>query len=259
MQDQLKELIAQHAQQMHSLGTLSETHAQKLQDGATQSQATHDLGDLTHTLETVVQSGSALATENRMVQAQLADLRTQTQAQEQAIAEMSAHISALTESTRHDSQTGALNLDGLHETLRSETARLQRSRHKPTHTISLAALEIDQFEQLPPAIQGAALAHLARITRSTLRPQDNLGRVTAHGFVVVFPGTEPAEAAQALARLQNELSQSTLHYEEQKFNLSFSAGVIAAQPDAPPSESFARAALACEQAQRMGTARISIQ
>ena len=259
MQDQLKDLLTQHAQQMQSLGTLSEKHAQKLQDCATQIQATHDLGDLTQTLETVVQSGSALATENRMVQAQLADLRSQTQAQEKAIAEMSAHISALTESTRHDSQTGALNLDGLHETLRSETARLYRTRNQPTHTISLAALEIDHFDQLPASIQGAALAHLARITRSTLRPQDNLGRVTPHGFVVVFPGTEPSEAAQALARLQTELNQSPLHDDDQKFNLNFCAGVVAARPDAPPSESFARAAAACEQAQHMGTARISIQ
>lgn len=258
-QEQLKDLLGQHAQQMHSLGNLSTNHAQKLQDCATQIQATYELGDLASTLETVVQSGSALATENRLVQAQLADLRAQTQAQEQAIEKMSAHISALSESTRHDSQTGALNLDGLHETLHSETARLQRSRSQHTNTISLAALEIDDFNLLPPEVQAATLAHLARLTRSTLRPQDNLGRVTAHGFVVVFPGTEPAEAAQALARLQTELSQSPLLHDDLKYNLSFSAGIIATPKGASPSESFTLAAAACEQAQHMGKARIFIQ
>lgn len=259
VQEQLKDLIAQHAQQLQSLGKLSDNHAHKLQECATQIQATHDLGDLASTLQAVVQSGSALATENRLVQAQLADLRAQTQAQAQAIAEMSAHISALSESTRHDSQTGALNLDGLHEALHSETARLKRARHHQTDTISLAALEIDDFAALPPNLRGAALAHLARLTRSTLRPQDNLGRVTLHGFVIVFPSTAPAEAAQALARLQSELSHSPLQHEDQKISLSFSAGVIAADIESAPTESFARAADACQQAQRMGKARITIQ
>ena len=256
MQEQLKELLAQHAQQMARLGHLSEHHVQTLQACASQISATQDLGDLATTLQTVVQSGSALVSENRQVQAQLQDLREQTLAQEQAIAQMSSHIHALSQSTRHDTDTGALNLDGLHETLHSETARVQRQRHPHSTTISLAALEIDQLSNLPPPVGHAALTHLARLARNQLRPQDALGRVTAQGFVVVFPGTEPAHAAQALARLQQQLQQQPLRHEDSKYPLSFSAGVIAAPAQASPSEAFTLAAQACAQAQRMGAARI---
>ena len=258
-QEQLKELLALHAQQMAKLSQRSDTHASELQTCAEQLQAAHELGDLAQALQAVVHSGSALATENRMVQAQLSDLRAQALAQEQALAAMSEHIAALTNSTRHDSDTGALNLDGLHETFASEAARAQRRRTTHTPTISVAALEIDHWDQLPLHLKNPALVHLARLARSNLRPQDALGRVTPQGFAIVFPNTEPAEAAQALARLQSQLQSTKLVQDEHKHNLSFSAGVIASPAESTAAEAFAQAAKACEQAQHMGTSRITIQ
>lgn len=255
---QLKELLGQHTVQMASLGKLSERHSNALSECAQQIQQAQDLGDLTSVLEAVVQSGSALATENRLVQAQLADLRAQNEAQEQSIEKLSSDLALIYDASRHDPMTSALNLHGLHETLQTEAARHRRG----AQSMSLAVLGIDDLQTLCASSDEqcapAALMHLARLIRSTLRPQDALGRVSESSFAVVFPDTSAPQAAQALARLQVELSQRPLLHADLKLPLSFSAGVIAVSGLDTPAQTIARAIAAHEHAQVLGNHRIAI-
>lgn len=256
--EQLKSLLAEHAKQMASLGKLSENHSQALTNCAQQIQQAQDLGDLTPVLQAVVHSGSALATENRIVQAQLADLRAQTQAQEAQIEALSHALLGVEDSTRNDPETGALNAQGLQEALLTEAARNQRQ----AQPITLAALHIDQLAALEaengPQAKTAALVHLARLVRATLRPQDAIGRIREQQFVILFPATVATQAAQALARLQQELSQRPLLLDDRAVPLSFSAGVIALSGMDTPAEAVQRALQACEQAQRMGLGRVAL-
>lgn len=256
--DQLKALLAAHTAQLSSLGKLSESHAQALTTCAQQIQQAQDLGDLTVVLESVVQSGSALATESRIAQAQMEDLRAQNQAQELALERLAGTLSLVEDSTRHDPETGALNTLGLQEALLAEAARSQRHQQ----STSLAALQLDELDarqtQAGMGATSAALVHLARLVRSTLRPQDALARLGAHQFALLFPETEATQAAQALARLQKEFSERPLIFEEQSASLNFSAGVIATRPSETPMEAIRRAHQACEQAQRMGKARVAL-
>ncbi|MBQ0131990.1 MAG: hypothetical protein KBT18_07420, partial [Comamonas sp.] len=60
------------------------------------------------------------------------------------------------------------------------------------------------------------------------------------------------------ARLQTALSQRPLLHQEQLLPLSFSAGVIQARSSYTPQEVLSQATQACEQAQRMGTARVAL-
>lgn len=255
---QLKDLLSQHTAQMASLGKLSEHHANALSECAQQIQQAQDLGDLTSVLEAVVQSGSALATENRLVQAQLADLRAQNEAQEQSIEKLSSDLALVSDASRHDPLTSALNLHGLHETLQAEAARHRRG----AQSMSLAVLGIDNIQSLRDSSDEhcapAALTHLARIVRSTLRPQDALGRVSESSFALLFPDTTAPQAAQALARLQQELSQRPLLHADVKHPLSFSAGVITVSGLDTPAHAIARAIAAHEHAQLLGHHRISI-
>jgi diguanylate cyclase len=259
---QLKTLLAQHAQQLSSLGQHSDSHAQALQSCAAQIQQSQDLGDLAAVLEAVVQSGSALATENRIALAQLEDLREQNQRQEQAIETLGQTLSQVEDSTRHDPETGALNPTGLQEALQVEAAR-NRRHLQPTSLASLAidppaapwgtAPDID-----PEALATASRAHLARLVRSTLRPQDTLARTSVQQFALLFPDTDPGHAAQALSRLQTELKQQALTFNEANITLQVSAGVIAVHPLDTPADAIRRADQACEQAQRMGGARVAL-
>lgn len=255
---QLKDLLREHTVQMASLGKLSESHSSALTDCAQQIQQAQDLGDLAVVLESVVHSGSALATENRVVQAQLADLREQTQIQEEQIEALSSALHQVEDSTRNDPETGALNTQGLKEALLTEAARNQR---QPQAT-SLAALQVDKLEALEaengPQAVSATLLHVARLVRATLRPQDAIGRTSAQQFALLFPGTPAVATAQALARLQQELSKRPLLLEDKHLYLSFSAGVIAVSGLDTPAEALQRATQACEQAQRMGTGRVAL-
>ncbi len=256
--EQLKSLLAEHTKQMAGLGKLSENHSHALTNCAQQIQQAQDLGDLAVVLESVVHSGSALATENRIVQAQLADLREQTQIQEEQIEALSSALHHVEDSTRNDPETGALNPQGLKEALLTEAARNQR-QPQPT---TLAALQIDQLAALAtengPQAKTAALVHMARLVRATLRPQDAIGRINEQQFVILFPATAAAPAAQALARLQQELSKRPLLLDDQAVPLSFSAGVIAVSGLNTPAEAVQRAMQACEQAQHMGKGRIAL-
>lgn len=253
---QLKALLAAHTLQLSSLGKLSESHAQALQACAQQIQQSQDLGDLAVVLQAVVQSGHALATENRIAQAQLQDLRAQNQAQEAALEQLASALSLVEDSTRHDPQTGALNPQGLQEALRTEAARAQRHR-QPT---SLATLELDPLETRPEdeAAQSAALVHLTRLVRSILRPQDALARLDAQQLALLYPETDAPQAAQALARLQTELATHPLRFNDTRLPLSFSAGVIAVHAHETPLETIRRAAQVCAQAQHMGRARVAL-
>lgn len=255
---QLKTLLTTHTEQLGSLGRLSESHAQALKACATQIQQSQDLGDLAAVLTAVVESGSALATENRIVQAQMADLRAQTQAQEAAIEQLASSLSQVEDSTRHDPETGALNPLGLQETLLVEAARTQRH----THATSLATLQLDPFHTPPSQAEAevhtAALVHLARLARSTLRPQDALARLAVNQLALVLPETEATPAAQALARLQTELSEHPLILDTHRIALTFSAGVVAVRATERPADAIQRATQTCEQAQRMGMARVAL-
>ena len=257
--ERLKKLLTEHTAQMGKLGKLSEQHATQLQQCSEQIQQTHDLGSLAHALQTVVQSGSALATENRVVQAQLADLREQTQAQETQIALLSASLHEVEESARHDAETGALNAQGLLEAMQAEAGR----SYETAHVTSMACLQIDQLptlaQEFGTATVSNALEHVARVARSTLRPQDALARPDQTQFIVLFPNADPHRAVQALARLQAELQLRPLCLDEHLLTLSFSAGVIAISSAETSAENLQRAAAAFEQAQRMGVARITSQ
>lgn len=256
--EQMKTLLAAHTTQLHSLGKLSEHHASALTACAEQIQASKDLGDLADVLASVVASGSALATEGRFVQAQLEDLRTQNQVQEQEIEKLFTTLSLVQDSTRHDPVTSALNYQGLQEALLTEGAR--RQRH--TQPISVATIQIDRLTELQETYgvdaACAAVVHLARLVRSTLRPQDALARLSEQTLALLFPNTDATQAAHALARLQTELAQRPLCFDEQRIPLTFSAGVIAVSPLDAPAESISRASQACDQAQHMGMGRVAL-
>lgn len=263
---QLKQLLAQHSEQMLALGRLSDQHAQALQHCATQLESTHNLQDLASGMQTLVTSGQALVSENRVVQAQLLDLQEQVLTQEAAIHQLSSTLHQVQDSTRHDPATGALNFLGLQETLLSEAGRNQRH----PGPLGFAVLQLDAVTALtppPPQAAGtaepttlseASMTHVARLARSTLRPQDALARIGPTGFAVLFPATSASAAAHALARLQLELSERPLRHQDELHTLSFSAGVIQAQPHHTLQDALSQATHTCEQAQRMGSARVAL-
>lgn len=252
----LKELLSTYTEHLLGLSHNSERHAQALQNCASQIHNTQDFEALAHAFESLVTSGKALATESHIAHAQIQDLREQVNTQAQQVDALTSQLQQLEDSTRHDPVTRALNYLGFTELLHSEAHRNQRHQQYS----SVATLEIDDWETLPaiagPQASEAALLHISRLIRSSLRPQDTLGHTAPQQLTILFPCTQPAEANQALTRLQAKLQSQALIHNNQLVPLRFHAGVVLALPHETPVDTLDRASMACDQAQRMGGAHV---
>ena len=168
------------------------------------------------------------------------------------------------DASRHDPSTEALNTQGLQETFLAEAARSTRLNSP----LSIAVLQVQTpAEQattspLPSVGDGLhathemALRHLVQIARSTLRPQDAIGRSSEQNLVLIFPDSAAPQASQALARLQQELAQTPLLYADDCLAMALSAGVVQKLPQETPQQTLQRAAQALRQAIRMGGQRV---
>ncbi|HJW24552.1 MAG TPA: diguanylate cyclase [Rhodocyclaceae bacterium] len=157
---------------------------------------------------------------------------------------------------RHDQLTGALNRRGLDDMLGKEMARAKR--HETN--LCLALLDLDNFKKLNDTLGheagDQALAHLVRVCKDTLRPQDTVARYGGEEFVILLPETALQDAVIALNRLQRELTRRFFLHHNQKILITFSAGVTRAQPEDTQASVVKRADEAMYEAKKSGRNRV---
>jgi diguanylate cyclase (GGDEF)-like protein len=118
-------------------------------------------------------------------------------------------LGKLSESLRRradtDQLTGLLNRNGFLTAAVREHAIAERM-HTP---LTLAVLDLNGFKQVNDRLGHAAgdrlLADLGRLWRERLRAGDILARHGGDEFVLLLPGTVPAQATEALERLRTDL------------------------------------------------------
>ncbi|MFV5213342.1 diguanylate cyclase [Azonexus caeni] len=170
--------------------------------------------------------------ETRSIQGNAKRSRDELLATQQRVREAEARISELenelaktSDLVRHDQLTGALNRHGLEEMFDKELARARRH----DTLLCVALLDIDNFKKLNDSlghdVGDQALVHLAAVCRETLRPQDTIARYGGEEFVILLPETRLDDAANALARLQRELTKRFFLHDNDKVLITFSAGV----------------------------------
>jgi diguanylate cyclase len=140
------------------------------------------------------------------------------------------------------------------EALDREVARAQRHGQP----LSVVLLDMDGMQalnaELGHASGDAALAHVARLARQGLRPEDVVGRYEGQAFVLLLPQTPETAGAQALQRLLQLLEQAPLPATGQAAPrpLSFSAGVAQLQSHENGMDVLRRADTAMLQAKERG-------
>lgn len=217
-----------------------------------------DIGAIGPLLDEVMLETRSIQDKAKRSRDELIAAREQARAAEERIAKLQEDLDEASRLMRHDQLTGALNRRGLEEMFEAEAARAQRRGS----SLAVALLDIDNFKRLNDSfghkVGDEALIHLARVVRQHLRPQDVLARYGGEEFVILLPETIPAEAYNALTRLQRELTREFFMADQQKLIITFSAGLTLMRREESMQTALARADGAMYQAKQAGRNRVVI-
>jgi len=100
-----------------------------------------------------------------------------------------------------------------------------------------------------------ALAHVARVIKTTVRPSDTVCRYGGEEFVILLAGTGQDNAMNAIGRLQREPLRRAFPCQDQQVLITFSAGVAERRAGEGREAVIARADGAMYQAKRTGKNR----
>jgi diguanylate cyclase len=203
--------------------------------------------------ETRIVQNEALKARDKMMLA-----KQEVQDAEARIHTLEAKLQHLSELVREDQLTGSLNRRGLDDVFERETARSDR-RGTP---LCIAVLDLDDFKKLNDTyghIAGdAALKHLVKIVKDTLRSMDVIARFGGEEFLILMPETTVEAAASTMTRLQRELTKHFFLHDNEKVLITFSAGVALRRPNEQQTELVKRADKAMYTAKQTGKNRVVI-
>jgi diguanylate cyclase (GGDEF)-like protein len=152
----------------------------------------------------------------------------------------------------HDALTGLFNRRAADERLSRERARALR-QHTP---LSVLMLDIDHFKRINDRWGHAAgdgvLLALADVLRQELRVNDVGVRHGGEEFLLILPGTSPAQAFEAAERIRNEVARMPLPLECQNTSLTVSVGVATFDGRETDDALIARADAALYRAKQSG-------
>ncbi|MSQ49461.1 MAG: diguanylate cyclase [Betaproteobacteria bacterium] len=165
-------------------------------------------------------------------------------------------LEAMIGQVREDPLTKTLNRHGLAMTWDIEVARSERQKSP----LCLAMLDLDDFKRLNDRLGhqagDRALVHLANVLRQTLRPSDIIARYGGEEFVVLLPHTPADEAVRVVLRLQHALTNQSLMHDQERIQITFSAGVAERQAKESREDLLKRADTALYEAKRRGKNRV---
>lgn len=147
----------------------------------------------------------------------------------QRIIELQAEIVEAKEELRRqsmtDSLTGILNRRAITQCAKDEMARSVRH----DSSLTMAVLDIDFFKKVNDTyghVAGdAVLKDCANCMEENIRTYDQLGRFGGEEFLIVFPGTDGAEAFSISERVRQEIEEHTSFHEGDSIKVTVSIGV----------------------------------
>jgi diguanylate cyclase len=255
-QEELRALLATFIERLsHMTESSGEFHG-KMESCIQQLEQARNMADITPVLKEMVSAARQMANDAKSTRDELHEMREKAQAAQDAMSELHQELDRISTQVRHDTLTGVLNRKGLDEALARELSSLQR-KGSP---LCVALLDIDNFKKINDskghAVGDAALQHLVAVTREYLRPQDALARYGGEEFVILLPDTLLDDGIDIMRRLQRQLSTRYFLAGNDKFLITFSAGVAQLQPDENGAEAIGRADKAMYLAKRAGKNRV---
>ena len=254
--DTLKQMAATFVSRLVEMTESTGAYHEKIGGYQQQISATEDISELNLILDRLMVDTRAMQLDALRSHEELKVTQLKVEEAEQRVQQLTAELDRISEVAHEDYLTGALNRRGMDEALEREFSRADRLGTQ----LCLAMMDIDHFKKLNDTLGHAtgdvALAHLAKVTRSVLRPTDVLARYGGEEFIIILPETERDEGVQVITRLQRELTKNFFLHDNEKVLITFSAGVAQRQAGEDPESVMKRADAALYQAKHTGRNRV---
>jgi diguanylate cyclase len=257
-QERLKSMLAGFVERLAELATSTCHYHATLVRCAGEIEKASDITELATVVEEMLTETRAVQETTRRSSTELGQLRSEVEAANDHIARLQRELDETSELVRHDALTGTLNRKGLDEALEREIS-LARRRGSP---LCIALIDLDNFKLLNDTFGHKtgddALRHLTAVMRTSLRPQDHLGRYGGEEFLILLPDTEEQSAAAVITRLQRALTKQFFMADNRRLLITFSAGIARLASDEDPYGAIDRADKAMYAAKRAGKNRVLV-
>lgn len=255
--DTLKQMAATFVSRLAEMTESTGEYHHKIEKYQEQISSTEDITELNVILDNLMGDTRAMQLDALRSHEDLKETQVKVAEAEQRILELTAELDHISEMAHEDYLTGALNRRGMDEALEREFSRSDRLDTK----VCIAMMDIDHFKKLNDTLGhdtgDVALAHLAKVTKSTLRPTDVLARYGGEEFIIILPETGRDEAIQVMTRVQRELTRQFFLHNNERVLMTFSAGVAQRQSGEDPDAVMKRADVALYQAKQTGRNRVA--
>jgi diguanylate cyclase len=255
-QNEMRDMLAAFIDRLSDMAKSTGSFHEKLEENARQIEQAKTLAEIAPVLKEVIGATRNMASQSKTSGDELQVMRDRAVQTDAELVKLHQELDRVSTQARHDPLTGALNRKGLEEAVEREISSVRR---KDT-PLCMALLDIDNFKKLNDTMGHAtgdiALAHLAKVARECMRPQDTLARYGGEEFVILLPDTPLDKGIEAMTRLQRELTKTFFLAGTEKILITFSAGVAQLAPDETGGDAIKRADRAMYLAKRAGKNRV---
>lgn len=252
----LKNLLAVFVERLGEVTENTVDYHGKIGRYADRISATDNLEGLRTLIDELMSDTRSMQVDMLRSRDELLEARQQAQSAEQRVHELEGELERVSGQVREDQLTGALNRRGMEDAMTREIARANRSK-KP---LCVAVLDVDNFKRLNDtyghSAGDAALVHLAKVIKHTVRPTDVIARFGGEEFVIILTETGRNEAVKVTERLQRELTRRFFLHNNERLLMTFSAGVAEYRQGDSDESLFQRADKAMYQAKVQGKNRV---
>jgi diguanylate cyclase len=252
----LKSLLAVFVERLGEVTENTVDYHGKIERYARRISATDNLDGLRSLIDDLMSDTRSMQVDMLRSRDELLEARQQAQSAEQRVHELEGELERVSGQVREDQLTGALNRRGMEDAMEREIARAKRTK-KP---LCVAVLDVDNFKRLNDthghSAGDAALVHLAKVIKHTVRPTDVIARFGGEEFVIILTETGQGEAVKVVQRLQRELTRRFFLHNNERLLITFSAGVAEYRQSDSDESLFQRADKAMYQAKVQGKNRV---
>lgn len=252
----VKNMMATFIDRLDVMTTSTGIYQSKMGEYSQRISKTTDGNEVTQLIGAILDETRTVQTEAMRSHGIMIAAQKEVKESEVRIKELEDKLAHMSELVREDQLTGSLNRRGLDDVFEREADRADR-RGTP---LCAAMLDLDNFKKLNDTYGHSAgdeaLVHLVRIVKQTLRSIDVIARYGGEEFLIVMPETTLDEAAQAMSRVQRELTTHFFTANDQRLFITFSAGVAIRAPHESQEAVLKRADKAMYEAKRSGKNRV---